>query len=84
MVYQDTEHAGVYTVRGKGLAKEFACNVTSPQESATTPRNAFTVGKTSFASTGKGVRTNREFYGWLIFIALAILTVEWYAYHRRL
>jgi len=42
------------------------------------------VGHKSFASTGRGVRTNREFYGWLILAVLVILTVEWYAYHRRL
>lgn len=84
VIIEDTEHAGIYTVKGNGYATEFACNVTSPQESATTPKDAFTVGKSSYASTGQGVRTNREFYGWLIFLALVILTVEWYAYHRRM
>ena len=89
VIYEDTERAGVYQVRGipPGIipgGKEFACNVSSPQESSTAPRAALTVGHKSFASTGRGVRTNREFYGWLILAVLVILTVEWYAYHRRL
>ena len=98
VVYEDTERAGVYQVRGvppgripggmrgilPGGMKEFACNVASPQESSTAPKTVLIVGKRSIASTGKGVRTNREFYGWLIFAALAVLAVEWYAYHRRL
>ena len=90
VIYEDTERAGVYQVRGippgiiPGGMKEFACNLSSPRESATTPKTVLTVGSRSIASTGKGVRTNHEFYAWLIVVALAILTVEWYAYHRRL
>lgn len=84
VIYENTERAGIYQVRGRGVSKEFACNVASPQESSTSPRSALTVGGKRFTSTGKGVQTNREFYGWLIFAALVILTAEWYAYHRRL
>lgn len=90
VVYQDTERAGVYTVAGIAgtdtghYVSEFACNVASPQESMTTPRDALTVGTSKFASSSKGVQTNREFYGLLIFISLIVLTAEWYAYHRRL
>lgn len=83
-IYENTDRAGVYQVSGKGFSREFACNVASPQESSIKPRDALSVGSKQFASSAKGVQTNREFYGWLIFIALAVLTVEWYAYHRRL
>ena len=84
VIYENTERAGIYQVSGKGFRKEFACNVASPQESSTKPREALKVGSREFTSSAKGVQTNREFYGWLIFVALAILTIEWYAYHRRL
>ena len=125
VIYENTEHAGVYIVvadlrlgqargvvaglspgqargvvaglspgqargvvaglsPGQGFAAEFTCNIASPQESSTKPKDALRVGGKQFASSGKGVQTNREFYGWLIFIALVILTVEWYAYHRRM
>jgi Ca-activated chloride channel family protein len=79
-----TDRAGVYRVQGKGFDREFACNLSSSDESDTRPRTALLIGGRRFASSGKAVRTNREFYAIAIFLALAVLTFEWYAYHRRL
>ena len=79
-----TDRAGVYRVRGKGFDREFACNLSSTDESDTKPKDALLIGGRQFASSGKAVRTNREFYGIAIFLALAVLMFEWYAYHRRL
>ncbi|MBP6965424.1 MAG: hypothetical protein KBC96_13590, partial [Armatimonadetes bacterium] len=84
VIYDDTERAGVYHVTGKGIKREFACNLASMQESATEPKEAFSVGGKKFASTGKPVQTNREFYWPLVLLALGLLTFEWYAYHRRI
>lgn len=84
VIYDDTETAGVYRVTGKGVMKEFACNLTSVQESSTMPKEAFSVGGKKFASTGKPVQTNREFYWPLVLLALGVLAFEWYAYHRRI
>ena len=83
-VYDYTERAGVYRVRGEGFHREFACNLSSTDESDTKPKDALLIGGRQFASSGKGVRTNREFYGFAILLALAVLMFEWYAYHRRL
>ena len=84
VVYDATERAGIYKVKGKGFEKEFACNLSSPSESACAPRNVLTVGARKFAAAGKQVRTNREYYGWLVLVVLGVLTFEWYAFHRRL
>ena len=84
VVFDDTERAGLYTVSGEGVTKEFAVNICSSAESNVKPRESIHVGARSFASAGGQVRTNREFYGVLILVALAILAFEWYAYHRRL
>lgn len=83
VIYDNTEMAGVYRVTGKGVKREFACNLTSMQESSTAPKEAFSVGGKKFASTGKPVQTNREFFQPLVILALAVLAFEWYAYHRR-
>lgn len=83
-IFDDTERAGVYTVTGEGIAREFACNVSSSQESNTMPKDMMAVGTRKLTSAGSDVRTNRELYGYLIMAALVILTFEWYAYHRRL
>lgn len=84
VIYDNTETTGVYRVTGKGIRKEFACNLTSVQESSTMPKEAFSVGGKKFASTGKPVQTNREFYWPLVLLALGVLAFEWYAYHRRI
>jgi len=84
MVFDDTERAGVYHVRAKGFDKEFACNLSSSDESDIRPKSEFTVGGKQFASSGKMVQTNREFYGLAILAVLAVLMFEWYAYHRRM
>ncbi|MCE5198791.1 MAG: BatA and WFA domain-containing protein [Armatimonadota bacterium] len=84
VVYSDTERAGVYHVMGKDFSREFACNLASPAESDTAPREVVSVGGRQLASRGKAVETNREMYWPLILLALAVLSFEWYAYHRRL
>lgn len=84
VIFDNTEYAGVYRVTGRGIEREFACNLISAQESSTEPREAFSVGGKKFASTGKPVQTNREFFAPLVLLALAVLAFEWYAYHRRI
>ena len=84
VIYDGTDRVGVYTASGKNFKKEFACNLSSVRESSLSPRDVLTVGKKKFASTGKSVRTNKEYYIWLLLAVLGVLTFEWYAYHRRL
>jgi hypothetical protein len=83
-VFDNTEQVGTYQVTGKGVKKEFSCNLTSAEESNTAPKEALVLGEKRFTSNSAGIRTNREFYALAIFIALAALTFEWYAFHRRL
>lgn len=84
VIFDDTDRAGVYRVEGKGVKREFACNLSSPAESGTAPKDALTVGARKFASSTKAIRTNREFYSIAVMIVLGVLTFEWYAYHRRI
>lgn len=84
VVFDDTDRVGVYRARARGLNKEFACNLSSSDESNTRPKKEFTVGRSRFASSGKTVQTNRELYGLAILAVLAVLMFEWYAYHRRM
>lgn len=84
IVFDDTELAGIYRVHGKGVDKEFTCNMASSAESDIMPRDVLSVGGEKFKSSTNAVRTNMELYGFLVFIALGLLAFEWYAYHRRL
>jgi hypothetical protein len=83
-VFNDTERAGIYKVTGKGVEREFVCNLASPVESNTVPRDVIDIGGRRLASSGKPVETNREYYWPLVLIVLGVVTFEWYAYHRRL
>ncbi|MHB0998859.1 MAG: vWA domain-containing protein [Armatimonadota bacterium] len=83
-IFDNTDYAGVYKVQSGSYKKEFACNLTSSRESDTTPEETFVIGAQKFASSGRAVYTNRELYTILILVALAVLTFEWYAYHRRI
>jgi len=84
MTYDNTERVGVYKVTGKGMDREFACNLASMRESNTAPVDSFTMDGKSFASGEAAVRTNKEYYFLLVMLALIVLTFEWYAYHRRI
>jgi Ca-activated chloride channel homolog len=84
LVFEDTECAGVYQVRVKGAGREFACNLTSSSESSIQPRDVLSIGGKALKANTGAVHTNRELYGFLILAALALLTFEWYAYHRRI
>ncbi len=84
VAYDDTARVGIYQVNVGGTKKEFACNLLSAEESDTTPREAVMIGGKDLGATDKSVQTNRELYRLLILVALGVLTLEWYAYHRRL
>jgi len=84
LIYDDTERAGVYKISGKGIRNEFACNLASARESATAPIAAVSVGGKEFNASGRPVETNRELYGPLLLLVLAVLSFEWYVYRRRL
>jgi hypothetical protein len=84
MIFDATDLVGTYKVTGRGVNREFACNLCSSQESNIAPTNSFKVGNRSIESHGDSLRTNKEFYWPVILLALLLLTFEWYAYHRRL
>jgi len=84
MIFDDTEHVGVYRITGKGFEREFAANLSSSQESNTLPKATLRLGHRAFVYKGESVRTNRELYGFVLFAVLAVLMFEWYVYHGRL
>jgi hypothetical protein len=84
LYFSDTERRGIYTVTGPKFKKEFAVNLLSRDESATMPQDRMQIGnRPVLAGTGT-VRTARELWRWLVLLALVILGIEWWVYHRRL
>lgn len=77
-----TETAGLYTWSDGEKSGAFAVNLTSQEQSRLSPVGA---SNTQTArGEGEAPRTNREVYGWFLAAALAVLTVEWAVFHRRL
>jgi hypothetical protein len=76
--------AGFYTLAAAGTESTFAANLADPAETAIGPRRELTVGS-SAASAPEGFRpgVREEPWIWLLFAAIAIVTVEWFTWHRR-
>ena len=87
IVFTDTTQVGVYTVFVDGeLFGRFAANLLNSQESDLSPPQL-----TDDSSMGAGteqVQSNlpevsREIWAYAAFLALALLIVEWWAYHQN-
>ncbi|HZP80455.1 MAG TPA: BatA and WFA domain-containing protein [Chthonomonadaceae bacterium] len=82
-VFDETDAVGLYTAEGKGFSYPFAANLASASESDITPHRTLTITANPTASAGRRVPDNRELLPWLILLALVVLGVEWWAFHRR-
>lgn len=82
--FDDTERVGVYKVKVGNKTQEFACNLLSPDESDITPKGEIKLGERNVARSTGGIKTNREFWRIILLVGLALLSFEWYAFHRRL
>lgn len=81
-----TSELGVYEVRSAGQTpRHFAVNLFTPSESDIRPSPTLTIGRGTPIETQESdwETTRRELWKWLLLVALAVLLVEWYIYHRR-
>ncbi|MFQ6131203.1 MAG: VWA domain-containing protein [Armatimonadota bacterium] len=82
--FDQTEQAGVYRATCGERETAFAANLLSRAESNTQPGDTVSVGREELASTGGQVTANREVWRLLALVAVFILSLEWYIYHRRI
>jgi len=84
-VFDATDRAGLYQVRaGNAVHYAFVANLLSQTESKIKPRGEVTIGDRRITGGGAIVNANREIWRHLALLALLILALEWYAYHRRI
>lgn len=83
-LYDGAENTGIYTARAKGntWTEKFAVSMLSKSESDIQPGNALQMQEGKALAGESNARANRELWALLIFAALALLTVEWWVYHR--
>jgi hypothetical protein len=83
LLIEDTESAGIYEVKAEVFRRRFAVNMLSREESNTKPADQVSLGGAGITGSAGAVRMNKELWRWLIILALAVVTLEWAAYHRR-
>lgn len=84
-VFDATDKAGVYRVRAEGEDEyAFVANLLSRPESDVAARADVSVGGRRLTGGAALVRANREIWRHLAVLALLIMALEWYAYHRRI
>ncbi|MBX3061591.1 MAG: BatA domain-containing protein [Anaerolineae bacterium] len=88
IVYADTPMAGIYTVevyRGSDVVQSeaFAVNLFDPEESDIAVRTPI-FGSTPITAAAQEEVGQREFWPIIAVLALLILMLEWWVYHRRL
>lgn len=95
-LYDKTTSVGIYKATGKDFEQTFAVSLLSTVESNIAPVEKPSVLVTDAAEDNKpapgakpgidpaAVTTRREIWPWIAGIALLVLTIEWFVYHRRL
>jgi Ca-activated chloride channel homolog len=83
LLIEDTESVGVYRVEGKHYRQRFAINLLSREESNTRPREQISLAGRKISGSALVPKTNRELWRSLVLLALAIITLEWFVFHRR-
>lgn len=87
VVFPQTDQLGVYEVMarssaGERLAGRFAVNLMSPVESRIAPADSVQLGSSDLQAPGEDSVGQRELWPWLAVLALVVLLLEWWIYHR--
>jgi hypothetical protein len=81
VVFADTLRVGTYEVKD---AAPFAASLLSEAESNTLPRDSIRTSAGEMSGQAETFYSEREAWRWIALIALAVLTIEWWAYHKRI
>jgi len=79
--------AGLYRLTGKGIDQRFTANLFDANESQLTPRNlllATSPGRNQEVRARGSIHTEKELWRTLALLALLLLCVEWWIFHRRI
>lgn len=83
-VFTGTTAPGVYVVSdNQGVVGQFAVNVFLADESSIAPVEQIVIGQDPLAAAEADALGQREFWPWLAAAAVALLVLEWWAFHRR-
>lgn len=83
IVFSNTDRVGIYQIIGKNFVEKFAVNLLDESESNIEPAEKIDVAGQEIASSDVSAVSNKEIWASLVFLALTLLAVEWWVYHRR-
>ena len=81
-LFDGADKVGIYRATSGKWNQDFAVSLLSKTESDLTPRDALKIGEKSAVKGENRARANRELWGYLIVLALGVLGVEWWIFHR--
>jgi VWA domain-containing protein/aerotolerance regulator-like protein len=81
IIFADTFKVGAYGVKD---AQGFAASLLSESESNTAPRDSIKTRAGEISGQVETFKSEREAWRWIALAALAVLTFEWWVYHRRI
>ena len=81
--YAQTDRVGLYQVAAGGVRQPCAVSLLDADESDLTPRSELQVGRTRVVAPGGSSLRHQELWRWAVGLALALLMIEWWWYHRR-
>jgi len=81
LVFADTMRVGAYEVSG---SPPFAASLLSESESDNAPRDAIQTRAGEVSGQAETFHSEREAWRWIVLLALAVLSIEWWVYHKRI
>jgi hypothetical protein len=81
IVFADTLRVGAYEVKD---SQPFAASLLSEAESDTTPRDSIKTRAGEVSGQVETFNSEREAWRWIALVVLAVLTIEWWVYHKRI
>lgn len=82
-IFGATDHRGVYRFADGRRTLLHAVNLLDPLESDLSPRSELRLGKHAGIQATVDQKTNRALWRWFAAAALAVLSLEWWYFHRR-
>jgi hypothetical protein len=85
-VYAQTERSGVYEVSdpdSESVDQMFAVNLLDRVESDLAVREELKLGYEEIEGKVSTAPARRDYWMWLVVVALVVISIEWYVYNRR-
>ena len=81
VTFSGATRAGLYQI---GAARPFAASLLSRGETANAPRDLVSGAGETVAGQASGNLSEKESWRWIALIGLALLSAEWWVFHRRI